>query len=252
MIGSKMTKTIAFHILKGGVGKTTLSGNIAYKISERKKTILIDCDIQANSSNWFLKNAANYELADCLQGEQLGKAIKQIKENFYILPTKSKDSSLKNYAETKLFQEPFIFEDLNAELNKLGFEYVIYDLSPSISQLERCILLSINEVITPITPEYFSFDGIELFYNELQKINKSYRKNIKYNKIIINLINKSFETHKQYLKILQDLNKYNIYKVRQDRKIADSQKFNKTIFEYYPKSNTTEELKKIVNDIIGE
>ncbi|KLI40283.1 plasmid partition protein, partial [Brachyspira hyodysenteriae] len=165
-----MIKTIAFHILKGGVGKTTLSGNIAYKISETKKTILIDCDIQANSSNWFLNEKPEYELADCLQGELLSNAIKQIKPNFYILPTKTKDSNLKNYAETKLFQEPFIFEDLNTELQKLGFEYAIYDLSPSISQLERCILLAINEVITPITPEYFSFDGIELFYNELQKI----------------------------------------------------------------------------------
>ncbi|MEI0532274.1 ParA family protein [Brachyspira pilosicoli] len=246
-----MIKSIAFHILKGGVGKTTLSGNIAYKISETKKTILIDCDIQANSSNWFLKENIDHELSECLQGLPLQNAIKKIKENLYIIPTKPKDSSLKNYAETKLFQEPFIFEDLNTELQKLGFEYAIYDLSPSISQLERCILLSINEVITPITPEYFSFDGIELFYNELQKINKSYRKKIKYDKIIINLINKSFETHKQYLNILQNLKKYNIYKVRQDRKIADSQKYNQTIYQYYPKSNTIEELNKIAIDLIG-
>lgn len=245
-------KSIAFHILKGGVGKTTLSGNVAYKISETKKTILIDCDIQANTSNWFLKEKTDYELSDCLQGKPLENAIKKIKDNLYIIPTKSKDSGLKNYAETKLFQEPFIFDDLNEELKKIGFEYAVYDLSPSISQLERCILLSINEVITPITPEYFSFDGIELFYNELQKINKSYRKNIKYNKIIINLINKSFETHKQYLNILQDLKKYNIYKIGQDRKIADSQKFHQTIFEYYPKSQTIEKLEKIAKDIMGD
>ena len=247
-----MIKSIAFHILKGGVGKTTLSGNIAYKISETKKTILIDCDIQANSSNWFLKEDVDYELSDCLQGLPLQNAIKKIKENFYIIPTKSKDSSLKNYAETKLFQEPFIFEDLNAELQKLGFEYAVYDLSPSISQLERCILLSIDEVITPITPEYFSFEGIELFYNELQKINKSYRKNIKYNKIIINMINKSFETHKQYVGLLNNLQKYKVFQVGQDRKIADSQKHHQTIFEYFPKSHTIEELNNITKSLLGE
>ena len=248
-----MIRSISFHILKGGVGKTTLSGNIAYNIaSMNNKTVIIDCDIQANSSNWFLKEKQDKELANVLSGEPLGNVIKKINEYLYIIPTRSKDSELKNYAETKLFQEPFIFEDLNIELQKLGFEYVIYDLSPSISQLERCILLATNEVITPITPEYFSFDGIELFYNELQKINKSYRKNIKYDKIILNLINKSFETHKQYLDILGNLQKYKIYKIKQDRKIADSQKYHQTIFEYYPKSNTIEELKKIVNDIIGE
>lgn len=246
-----MIKSIAFHILKGGVGKTTISGNIAYNIAKNnKKTIIVDADIQANTSNWLLKEKAQKELSDILQGEPLENVIKQINENLYIIPTKTKDSGLKNYAETKLFQEPFIFEDLNSELEKIGFEYIIYDLSPSISQLERCILLSVNEVITPITPEYFSFDGIELFYNELQKINKSYRKNIKYDKIILNLINKSFETHKQYLKLLEDLNKYKVYKVGQDRKIADSQKYNQTIFEYYPKSNTIEEFDNITNDLI--
>lgn len=247
-----MLKSIAFHILKGGVGKTTLSGNIAYKISKlNKKTVLIDCDIQANISNWFLKEKIEFELSDILQGIKIENVIKQINENLYIIPTKTKDSNLKNYAETKLFQEPFIFEDLNNELEKIGFEFAIYDLSPSISQLERCILLSTNEVITPITPEYFSFDGIELFYNELQKINKSYRKNIRYNKIILNLINKSFDTHKQYMKLLENLNKYKLYKIGQDRKIADSQKYNQTIFEYYPKSLVIEELEKISNDIIG-
>ena len=247
-----MSKSIAFHIIKGGNGKTTLSGNIGYKISEKHKTILIDCDIQANLSNWFLKENTDYELSDCLQGEILDKAIKQINENLFILPTKLKDSNLKNYAETKLFQEPFIFEDLNEELYKKGFEYIIYDLSPSISQLERCILLSIDEVITPITPEYFSFEGIELFYNELQKINKSYRKNIKYNKIIINMINKSFETHKQYVGLLNNLQKYKVFQVGQDRKIADSQKHHQTIFEYFPKSHTIEELNNITQSLLGE
>lgn len=247
-----MSKSIAFHIIKGGNGKTTLSGNIGYKISEKHKTILIDCDIQANLSNWFLKENTDYELSDCLQGEILDKAIKQINKNLFILPTKLKDSNLKNYAETKLFQEPFIFEDLNEELYKKGFEYIIYDLSPSISQLERCILLSIDEVITPITPEYFSFEGIELFYNELQKINKSYRKNIKYNKIIINMINKSFETHKQYVGLLNNLQKYKVFQVGQDRKIADSQKHHQTIFEYFPKSHTIEELNNITQSLLGE
>ncbi|MDA0027770.1 ParA family protein [Brachyspira hyodysenteriae] len=86
-----MLKSIAFHILKGGVGKTTLSGNIAYKISQTAKTIIIDCDIQANTSNWFLKEKADYELADCLQGTPLGNAIKKIKEKKKIIPTKSKE-----------------------------------------------------------------------------------------------------------------------------------------------------------------
>ncbi|WP_210378383.1 ParA family protein, partial [Borreliella garinii] len=50
-------KKIAFHIQKGGVGKTTLSGNIASYLSKTKKVVLVDCDIQqGSSSTWFLNH----------------------------------------------------------------------------------------------------------------------------------------------------------------------------------------------------
>jgi len=247
-----MIKCIAIHQLKGGQGKTTLSGNIAYCLGlKNKKTILVDCDIQANLTSWLVRDKFDYELADVLQGKiEVINAIIQIRDNLFILPSKKRDSELKLYGETKLFQEPFVFEDLNVELQKLGFSFAIYDLAPSISQLERCVLLACNEVITPIVPEYFGFEGIELFYNELKKVNKSYKKNIRHNKIIVNMVNDSFTTHKQYLELLNDTKNYIVYKIKQDRKIADSQKNYETIFEYYPKSHSIAELEKIAEDLL--
>ena len=43
---------------------------------------------------------------------------------------------------------------------------------------------------------------------------------------------------------------YTIYKIGQDRKIADSQRYYQTIFEYYPKSNSILEIEKIANDLL--
>ena len=247
-----MIKSIAFHILKGVQGKSTCTGNIGYCISKHnKKVIIVDADIQANLTSWFVKDSPAIEVTDVLYGEVEPKeAIIQVRDNLYILPTKGKNSKIKLYGESQLIQEPFVFSDLNDELNKLGFDYAIYDLAPSISQLERCVLLSCNEVITPITPEYFSFNGIELFYSELQKINKSYKKNVRYNKIVVNMINDSFITHKQYTELLSNVKSYTIYKIKQDRKIADSQKNYQTIFEYCPKSQSVSELERITKDLL--
>jgi len=250
--GDNMIKSFAFHILKGGVGKTSLSGNIAYYIGQNKKTILIDCDIQSNSTNWFYPDMPSIELADVLQGNhEVKEATIELSDNFYLLPTKKQNSNLKLYSETQLFNEPFIFEDLLKELEKLGFEIAVFDLSPSISQLERCILLAVNEVITPLTPEYFSYDGVELFNSELQKINKSYRKKIRHKKIVINNINQSFSTHKAYLDAINKLTNYEIFTIPQDRKIADSQINNKSIFEYDKNSKTIPELQRLSNAMIG-
>ena len=246
-------KSIAFHILKGGVGKTSLSGNIAYCLSESNKTLLVDCDVQSNSTNWFYPEISNLELSDVLEGKsELQETILEISKNLFLLPTKKKQSGLKTYSETQLFKEPFIFEDLLGEIKKLNFDMVIFDLSPSISQLERCVLLAVDEVITPLTPEYFSYDGVELFNSELLKINKSYRKNIRHQKIVINNINQSFSTHKVYLKAIEKLSNYEIFKVPQDRKIADSQINNQSIFTYDKSSKTIPELKRLSKAILEE
>ena len=47
-----MAKTIAFHLQKGGVGKTTISGTLACQSAlDGFKTLLIDVDPQGNASD---------------------------------------------------------------------------------------------------------------------------------------------------------------------------------------------------------
>ena len=62
-----MSKTIAFHLQKGGVGKTTISGTLACQSAlDGYRTLAIDCDPQGNLSSWFLSEPPKYELADVL------------------------------------------------------------------------------------------------------------------------------------------------------------------------------------------
>lgn len=243
-------KKVAFHIQKGGTGKTTLSGNIAFHSGQSRKTALIDCDPQGNSSSWFITDSPQYELSDVLKGDvEVVRVLFRISENFYILPTFGLNGTLKQYAETQLNDEPFIFEDLCGELEKLGFEVAIFDLSPGMSKLEKCVLLAMDEVITPLTPEFFSIDGISIFNNELKKINKAYRKNVKHKKIIANSINRSFKRHNVYYNQFKALD-YELFTVPQDAKLAEAQIYNQSIFDYFPESKTIPEIEKIAKAIL--
>ncbi|WKC87636.1 ParA family protein [Borreliella japonica] len=78
-------KKIAFHIQKGGVGKTTLSGNVASYLSKTKKVVLVDCDIQqGSSSTWFLNHEIlRLDIKDTfLKRIDIDQALKQIQKNF--------------------------------------------------------------------------------------------------------------------------------------------------------------------------
>lgn len=188
-------KTIAFHLQKGGVGKTSLSGTMAYEASLRGKTILIDCDPQGSVSSWLL-SSAKYELAHVLTGDVHAKdAIEDSYPNLDVLASCGLDGGLKLYGESKLADEPYIFVDLFKQLEQLGYDYAIADMSPGMGRLERAVLTACDEVITPMVPEYFALDGIEIFRHELSKLEKNMRRAAKHNVLVLNAYDARIKQH---------------------------------------------------------
>src|SRR5690554_5735698 len=135
-----MARTISFHLQKGGVGKTTISGTLACQSAlEGFRTLLVDVDPQGNASSWFLQDAPTFELADVVQGKcYIQDAICPINQvpNLYLLPTFGIGGTLKNYSETKLAEEPYVLQDLVQEVSQ-SFDRILLDLSPGLGRLER-------------------------------------------------------------------------------------------------------------------
>lgn len=199
-----MAKAISFHLQKGGVGKTTISGTLACESAlNGVKTLLIDVDPQGNSSSWFLSKAPQYELSDVLQGKCFfNEAIVPADnmENLYILPTFGIGGTLKNYSETKLADEPYVIQDLIHEVSK-EYEHIILDLSPGLGRLEKSALIASDEVITPMTPEVFSLDGLEIFIEELKRIKKNLRSDVIHKRVIINSFDERIKQHRDIFHI---------------------------------------------------
>jgi len=213
-----MAKTIAFHLQKGGVGKTTISGTLACQSAmDGFRTLLIDVDPQGNASSWFLKKTPKYELADVVQGKcYINDAVIAVEQvpNLFLLPTFGIGGVLKNYSETKLSEEPYVLQDLVLELSK-DFDHIILDLSPGLGRLERAALIASDEVITPMTPEVFSLDGLEIFIDELKKIRKNLRSQVKHSRVIINSYDERIKQHRDILKAAQE-GSFEVYKIPVD------------------------------------
>lgn len=244
-------KSLAFHIQKGGVGKTTLSGNVAAIASASCRVVLVDCDPQGNASSWFLTTAPEHELSDVLQGTvPVARALIPVTDQLSILSTFSLDGTLKQYAETRLNDEPFIFEEVVQELAGLGFDLAIFDLSPGMSRLEKSVLVAMDEVVVPLTPEYFSVDGITIFNNELRKLNRNYRKQVRFERIVCNAVNQSFRRHREFVSALREL-VYRMYLIPQDAHLAESQIKHQPVTSYDSRSKALPELKRLVTDLVS-
>lgn len=244
-----MAKTVAFHLQKGGVGKTTTSGSVAPILSLNNKVLLIDADTQGNVSSWYLSENDNvqYELADILLGNvSLDEAIIKAMPDreFYIIPTFGIDGKLRSYKKNTLPDEPFIFNDLNDRLKKMDFDIIIYDLGPGMDLLEQSVIKAIDEVVAVASPEYFSSDGLAIFKNEIANIQKTWRVEVPFTKIVCNMLNRSYKTHNETYELFSKLG-YDLYTIPQDIKLKECPSHHLPIDLHDPKSKSIPEIERL-------
>jgi cellulose biosynthesis protein BcsQ len=167
------------------------------------------------------------------------------------MPVIAIGGALKRWSETDLTQDPKAFEFLNGDLAARGYEYAVFDCSPSFSQLECAIVAEMDEAISPLTPEYFSVDGIKIFAAELRNIECKYRRKIRNDKIALNMMNKSFSRHRAFAEVLTKLD-YRIFMIPQDTRIAECQIAHKSLYDFAPRSKAIPAFDALTDALIIE
>lgn len=238
-------KTLATWIAKGGVGKSTLTGNLSYYLKGRGKVLLVDADPQGNLSGWLHPETFNYELADVLNGQvEIKDAIISVREGLDLLGTFAIGGNLKRWSETVLPSRPFAFHDLKDAAVTLGYDYLVFDCSPGLSILERSIIGVTDQVLPIVRPEYFSFDGIEVFKESIETVRKELRSKVSAPYLIVNGLNLSFGVHKSYYEALKDF-EYELYTIGQTTKATEAQTAHKFLAEYDPENKILAEYKRL-------
>ncbi len=178
------------------------------------------------------------------------EALIEIRDNLYMIPTFGFTGALSLFAETVLVNKIYCFSDILKELETLNFDLVIFDLRPSMALLEKRIISSCQEIISPLTPAYFSADGLEIIENELQKIMTDYRINIRHRKLVLNMVNLSFKSHQIYLKTFEKIDR-DVFHIPQDICISKSQDLHLPLYEYDPRARSVPKFQELTKAIIG-
>jgi len=179
LINIKVKKTIfAFQIVKGGTGKTTLLFNLALRLNlYGLKILCIDIDQQANLTRLFKIDAKKYPtLIDWLNGSNTFQdCIINLYPGMDLLPSRIENATLDNVLAIGSYPIDRIYRENIAAIKK-NYDFIFIYCPPSLGQSVAAATLASNCIISPVTPEDFSIEGLAIIFNELNNLKIKYKK----------------------------------------------------------------------------
>lgn len=249
--------TICFYNHKGGVGKTSLTGAVSCElILKGKKVLMVDTDSQGNLSSQFLNGTEiQNEIADYLADYTIGleKCIYNTRyDNLFIAPSKkiSEKGKLNDWATTEAgkLENRDSLNYLVEDAQKLGFDYLIFDMPPSYSELDKKVMLCSDEIVPVLQIAQTSIDGLVDFYQLLTKLKGRSEKPL-CNKLIFNQYQKSKAVQKALLPSIEQLPS-KTYFIPNDESFRKAELKKVALQEKKKKKDTQEVFDQLVAEIM--
>jgi chromosome partitioning protein len=202
-------QTVAFHIVKGGTGKTTTVHNCAACLNALgAKVLLIDIDPQANLTTAF--NILSYKkpvLIDIFrEGIPLTEAIVEISPGLDILPSSITNVVIDNLLSVESWPLEKIFPKLLKDVKDI-YDFILIDCPPAIGNIVTSAYLGSDKVIAVLAPDKFSAQGLDILHNEIQNIKEKYDREVLYN-IFLNKYKSNTVLSEKAITSIYSSNKY--------------------------------------------
>lgn len=249
-------KNFCFHIVKGGVGKTTFASTFAYRASQYGARVLaIDLDQQGNLSTSLGVNSRGIPvMIDIIKGKVgVTEAIVPINENLFIIPSNMSNSKLDQEIDPSRFNISSLFTDMLEPIRN-DIDYVVFDCPPSLNKITTSATLASDLVVMPLNADVYSMDALDQTVGEIDSISKSYKKNINYTFVW----NKFDQREKLCLQYLRDLQvdprhsaNVSLSLVRVDTNIKNALHNETPLFSLDMKSTSKEDFDNLTKELMG-
>ena len=250
-------RTIAVVNQKGGVGKTTVSINLASALAEQDhKTLLVDMDPQSHCAVGLAVPEEQIEqsIYDVLisfsreEPMRVGEILWEVSDKLELAPASIDLSAFEQQMAGVPDRELCLKKVLDAVKDQ--YEYVIVDCPPAVGLLTFNALRAATDVIVPVETGYFSLHGLSKQLETLailcQRCNQT---------VSVKVLASMYDIRtKMAREILGELRKHfgdKMFKtvVNFNTKLKEAASFGQPISEYDPASKGHKDFQELVKEM---
>lgn len=251
-------KVIVIANQKGGIGKTTTATALASALTLKGyKTLLIDADMQGNSSDTYQAEiegkATLYDVILETERISITEAIQKtpVGEIVAADPLLRKADEVLNGNINGLYR----LQDALTELK--GYDYVVIDTAPSMNTLLYNCLIAADKVIIPVTADRYGLQGLSQLSQTIQEVKKRPNPNLHIAGLLLVKFNPrtnlSQEVRESLEAIAEQMNTklFKTY-IRESVRAKEAQALRQSLIAYAPSSTTSLDYIAFTDEMLKE
>lgn len=249
-------ETIAFSVVKGGVGKTSLSHSFAVRASQYGAKVLVaDLDQQANMTQAFGIEEDNLPSFYEIVNERLEpeKVILPISPHLDLIPSTMNMSFLDRHIQVHQENLQTVFKNPLSTVAK-KYDYIILDCPPAISSVTSAAALTSSRIVLPVIPMKFSLHGLKTSFTELAHLEDKFG----YKKLQKNIVFNRYDARKssssEYLSRLAGSKYYKKHLmncfIRECSEMENNINRRRSVFDFKKRNNAREDMDLFTKELM--
>lgn len=250
-------KTIVFYNRKGGVGKTSITVNVAGVLSEKfkKKVLVLDIDSQINTTSYlsYINGIPDKTLLEYIETKDKS-IIQNVMFDHKKGPKETKISLLPGSKQMDQVE----FEDSRelwkvlAELDS-DYDYCLIDSPPGNTDAVWCALCASKYIIVPALADMDSLTGYDDLMDIVQKVKRTTENiDLKILGVLFNQVEMHHSLDRQFIEMYKSDYEGNIFKnyIRRSSDVGKARAFGRPVIDYSPYANVTVDFVRLTKEIM--